>query len=80
MESGQPDRSLDYGVTRYHDSLLEVPALHRDGGIRSIAFTVTLLTDAEGGIERLVAVIRDDSARFQERRRLEAELRALQEG
>jgi PAS domain S-box-containing protein len=70
---------VETGVTRYAESLLEVPALHRDGEPRSIAFTVTVLTDAAGNIERLVAVIRDDTTRWQERRRLEAEVHELRE-
>jgi hypothetical protein len=55
--------------------LLEVPALHRDGRTISIAFTVTLLRD-EAGVHAIAAVIRDDTARWQERRRLNAELAA----
>jgi PAS domain S-box-containing protein len=70
------------GVTRYGDTLLEVPALHRDGRRLSIAFTVTLLTDAGSGrVTAVVAVLRDDTERWQQRRdqrdevaRLRAEL------
>ncbi|HEU5306455.1 MAG TPA: PAS domain-containing protein [Acidimicrobiia bacterium] len=70
---------VETGVTRYGDRLLEVPALRRDGEPCSIAFTVTVLTDAAGRVERLVAVIRDDTTRWQDRRRLEAELRELRD-
>ena len=38
-------RVMETGHTEYGGRLLEVPALHRDGRIFSIAFTVTLLTD-----------------------------------
>lgn len=70
------------GVTRYGDTLLEVPALHRDGRRLSIAFTVTLLTDpGSGRVTAVVAVLRDDTERWQQRRdqrdeiaRLRAEL------
>jgi PAS domain S-box-containing protein len=31
------------GVTKYGDALLKVPALHRDGRILSIAFSISLL-------------------------------------
>ncbi|HWL45183.1 MAG TPA: PAS domain-containing protein [Ilumatobacter sp.] len=62
------------GVTRYGTQLLEVPALHRDGRPLSIAFTLTLVTDPDNGtVTRLVAVIRDDTARWLERRQLRTE-------
>ena len=64
-------RVMATGHTDYGDRLLEVPALHRDGRRLSIAFTVTLLR-REG--ERLplgiAAVVRDDTERWEERRRL----------
>jgi PAS domain S-box-containing protein len=69
----------DTGVTRYGDTLLEVPALRRGGEPCSIAFTVTVLTDSTGRVERLVAVVRDDTTRWQERRQLQAELRELRD-
>ena len=59
------------GVTRYADSLLEVPALHRDGRRISIAFTVTLLCDDAGRVERVAAVVRDETERREERLRLQ---------
>jgi hypothetical protein len=53
--------------------------LHRDGEVRSIAFTVTVLTGPADRVERLVAVVRDDTTRWQERRQLQSELRELRE-
>ena len=71
-------RTMDTGHTDYGDRLLEVPALHRDGQRLSIAFTVTLL---KGSGEKvpfgIAAVIRDETARWQERRRLNEELASL---
>lgn len=64
------------GHTDYGDRLLEVPALHRDGRTLSIAFTVTLLNDPDGG-RAIAAVVRDDTERWQERRRLRTELSSL---
>lgn len=70
-------RVMQTGETSYGDRLLEVPALHRDGRTISIAFTVSLLTDpADGSVTGIAAVVRDDTARWQERRRLRAELAA----
>lgn len=71
------DRVMATGQTDYGDRLLEVPALHRDGKRLSIAFTVTLLR--RPGVatpHAIVAVVRDDTERWQERRRLRDELAA----
>jgi PAS domain S-box-containing protein len=66
---------MDTGVTSYGDKLLEVPALHRDGRRLSIAFTVTLLKrPGEARPAAIAAVVRDDTERWQERRRLRAQL------
>jgi PAS domain S-box-containing protein len=71
-------RVMATGRTDYGDRLLEVPALHRDGRPLSIAFTVTLLHRADGrGPRAIAAVIRDDTERWQERRRLRNELAEL---
>jgi PAS domain S-box-containing protein len=72
-------QTMSTGRTAYGDRLLEVPALHRDGRSLSIAFTVTLLGAAgDGKPEAIAAVLRDDTERWQERRRLRAELAAHQ--
>ncbi|MDG2113012.1 MAG: PAS domain-containing protein [Actinomycetota bacterium] len=62
------------GVTKYATDLLEVPALHADGERRRIAFTVTLLTDEDGNVEGIAAVVRDDTERSSEVRELRARL------
>lgn len=62
--------------TNYGDRLLEVPALQRDGRPLSIAFTVTLLS-RRGAPCAIAAVLRDDTDRWQERRRLRDELADL---
>ena len=71
-------RVMATGHTDYSDRLLEVPALHHDGRRLSIAFTVSLLRrrgfSAPIGI---AAVIRDDTVRWQERRRLREEVAQL---
>jgi hypothetical protein len=44
----------------------------------SIAFTITLLVDRDDGrVSRLVAVVRDDTARWRERRELRDEVTRL---
>jgi len=74
-------KTMATGQTRYGDRLLEVPALHRDGHTLSIAFTVTMLrTPGADRPHAIAAVLRDDTERWQERRRLRAEVAALREG
>lgn len=62
------------GQTRYQSEVLRVPALHRDGSARSIAFTVTLLDAADGGGRIIAATVRDETARWSEERELRRRL------
>lgn len=74
-------QTMATGHTSYGDRLLEVPALHRDGRTLSIAFTVSLIHEADGATPTAIAaVLRDDTERWQERRRLHADLVALRDG
>ena len=71
-------RVMATGETKYGDSLLEVPASRRDGTPLSIVFTVSLLTEpGSDKVTRVVAVLRDDTVRWQERREMNAELARL---
>lgn len=73
------DRVMETGVTSYGDRLLQVPALRRDGEPLSIAFTVTLLhPDGETRPTAIAAVLRDDTERYQEHRRLMGRLKELE--
>jgi PAS domain S-box-containing protein len=63
------------GETRYATDLLRVPALHADGGRRSIAFTVSLLTDAAGAVTGIAAVVRDETQRWADEQDLRRRLR-----
>jgi PAS domain S-box-containing protein len=76
-------RVMETGHTDYGNRLLEVPALHRDGHTISVAFTVTLLTSnltSHGNVrpKGIAAVLRDDTARWQERRRTRDRLAVLE--
>ena len=66
------------GHTRYGTELLRVPALHRDGTRRSIAFTVTLLTDGAGAVTGIAAVVRDETQRWHDEQELRRRLRDLE--
>jgi hypothetical protein len=66
------------GRTSYGERLLEVPALHRDGRGLSIAFTVTLLRrSGDARPSAIAALLRDDTARWRERRELTEEIARL---
>jgi len=65
-------------TTRYGTTLLRVPALHKDGRSLSIAYSVSRLTAADGRVEGVVAVVRDDTARFNEDKALRRRLTELE--
>lgn len=73
------DKTMATGTTRYGSELLKVPAVGKDGKAMSIAFTVALLKDGNGAVSGIVAVIRDETARFQEERALRKRLAELEE-
>jgi PAS domain S-box-containing protein len=70
--------SMETGTTRYGASLLKVPAMHRDRGMLSIAFTVGMLFDESGKASGVVAIIRDETARFAEERALKKRINDLE--
>ena len=57
-------KTMATGQTRYGHDVLRVPAVHRDGRPLSIAFTVGLLYGTQGNVTGILAVIRDETARF----------------
>jgi len=72
------ERVMATGITKYGDDLLRVPSLHADGERRSIAFTVSLLTDAAGAITGIAAVIRDETDRWRDEQELRRQLAEAQ--
>jgi PAS domain S-box-containing protein len=65
------------GETRYGADILRVPALHKDGRRLSIAFTVALLySGAE--VQAIVAIIRDETSRWEHERALRKRLAELE--
>jgi signal transduction histidine kinase len=66
------------GETRYGNDVLRVPAVQKDGRSLSIAFTVALLHSPERELTGIVAVIRDETSRFQEDRALRKRLAELE--
>ena len=70
--------SMETGTTRYGTSLLKVPAKHKNGNTISIAFTVGMLFDAQNKANGVVAIIRDETARFAEERALKKRISDLE--
>jgi hypothetical protein len=66
------------GETRYGSDLLRVPALHKEGKPLSIAFTVAMLHDADGKVSAIIAIVRDETARWTEERGLKTKLAQLE--
>ncbi|GJE61757.1 PAS domain S-box protein [Methylobacterium trifolii] len=73
-------KTMRTGVTRYGSEVLRVPALHKDGRSLSIAFTVGLLHGGDGAVTGIAAVIRDETARWAEERRMRQRLSDLEAG
>ena len=72
-------KTVTTGITRYGTSLLKVPALHKDGRQLSIAFTVALLTGPQDEVRGVAAIIRDDTARFNEDRAMRRRIAELEQ-
>ncbi|MGH7848375.1 MAG: PAS domain S-box protein [Candidatus Binatia bacterium] len=66
------------GQTRYGTEVLRVPARRKDGRSLSIAFTVALLRSGDGGIQAIAAIVRDETARWEEERALRRRLTELE--
>ena len=72
------DQVMQTGETRYGADVLRVPAIHKDARPLSIAFTVALLRSADGKVEAIAAILRDETARFNEERNLRKRLAELE--
>ena len=71
-------QTMATGQTRYGNEVLRVPAVDKAGRSLSIAFTVALLHSPEHELTGIVAVIRDETSRFQEERNLRKRLAELE--
>jgi PAS domain S-box-containing protein len=71
-------KTMATGQTRYGNDVLRVPAVDKAGRALSIAFTVALMHSPQGEITGIVAVIRDETARFQEERALKKRITELE--
>lgn len=71
-------KTMATGQTRYGADLLRVPALHKEGKPLSIAFTVALLHGPGGEVSAIVALVRDETERWSEERKLKTRLAQLE--
>lgn len=69
---------MSTGTTKYQSEVLRVPARHRDGKALSIAFTVTLLDAPDASGRLIAAIVRDETARWNEERNLRKRLADLE--
>ena len=72
------DKSMRTGTTKYGTTLLRVPAVHKDGRAMSIAFSVSMLFSPANEVTAVVAIIRDETERFNEDRALRKRLVELE--
>ncbi|WP_339950729.1 PAS domain S-box protein [uncultured Albimonas sp.] len=75
------DQTMRTGRTRYGaGDLLSVPAICKDGRTISVQFSILPLTDADGEMQGVAAIMRDVTDDFAERKALRAELAQLKRG
>lgn len=71
-------KTMRTGITRYGTEVLRVPALHKDGRSLSIAFTVGLLSGPDGTVTGILAIIRDETRRWNDERQMRKRLSELE--
>jgi PAS domain S-box-containing protein len=71
-------KSMETGTTRYGSDVLRVPAVHKDGRAMSIAFTVAMLFTPDDKVSAIVAIIRDETQRFNDDRAMRKRLAELE--
>ena len=71
-------KTMQTGITRYGTEVLRVPALHKDGRSLSIAFTVGLLHGSDGAVTGILAIIRDETRRWNDERQMRKRLSELE--
>lgn len=73
-------KTMDTGQTRYGHDLLRVPALHKEGRPLSIAFTVAMLYTSDHKVSAIVAIVRDETARWTDERDMRRRIAELEAG
>lgn len=70
-------KSMETGTTRYGNDVLRVPAIDKQGRALSVAFTVAMLFEGDKA-SAVGAVMRDETAAFQQNRALRKRLAELE--
>jgi len=70
--------TMKTGITRYGSDVLRVPAINKGGDPMSISFTVGMLHKADGTVDSIAAVLRDETRKFQQDKALRQRLRDLE--
>jgi PAS domain S-box-containing protein len=70
--------TMKTGITKYGHDVLRVPALNKAGGTLSVSFTVAMLVTDDRKVATIVAVMRDETAQFQEARALRKRMTDLE--
>lgn len=72
-------RVMESGASRYSTEMLATPALRKDGTRISTEFSMVLISDDDGKMTGVAAIIRDVTARWQRERELNRRIRELEE-
>ncbi|MEO6408069.1 MAG: PAS domain S-box protein [Burkholderiaceae bacterium] len=72
------DKTMETGITKYGHDVLRVPAINKQGTPMSIAFTVAMLYTSDNKVSAIIAVIRDETDRFNADRALKKRLSDLE--
>lgn len=74
------EHTMKTGQTKYGaGDLLSVPAICRDGRRISVQFSILPLTDSEGELTAIAAIMRDVTSDFEARKKLRSELAKLRQ-
>jgi PAS domain S-box-containing protein len=71
-------QTMATGVNGYGSDVVRAPAVRKDGHTLSIAFTMSLLYSADNQASAIVAVIRDETCRYNEERNQRKRLAELE--
>lgn len=69
---------MDTGITKYGKEMLSVPGLRKDGSRISLEFSVAMIRGEDGGLEGIVAVMRDVTARWLKEQEMKKRLASIE--
>jgi len=69
---------METGVTKYGKEMLAVPGLRKDGTRISLEFSVAMIRGDDGGLQGIVAVMRDVTARWRKEQEMKKRLASIE--